>query len=136
MPAEQRLWLDDAQDLSPGPHHSCQQDQEHPVRPGTGRTFHLSSQDDQLLMQQGVFCHKLGLAPGKVDQRPQLERGSLRCGPGDEEVVERPKTQSCQPRDEGENPVHSRRYPFVKMSELMLEIVLFLSGIGKKHETA
>ena len=41
-------------------------------------------------------------------------------------------TQACQPRDEGENPVHSRRYPFVKMCESMLEIVLFLWGIGKQ----
>ena len=136
MPPQQRLWLNDEEGLFPGPHYACQQDQEYAVRLGTGRPFHLTTQDDQLLTQQGVFCHKLGLAPGKVDQRPQLERGCLRCGPGDEEVVERPKTISCQPRDEGENPVHSRRYPFVKMSESMLEIVHFLWGIGKKQKTA
>jgi len=124
MPPQQRLWLNDEQRLFPGPHHFCQQDQEHPVGPGTGRSFHLSPQDDQLLTQQGVFCHKLGLAPGKVDQRPKKERGGVWFGPGDEAVVERPKTKSCQPRDEGEKPVHSRRYPFVKMSELMFEIVL------------
>jgi hypothetical protein len=77
-----------------------------------------------LLTQEGVFCHELGLATGLVGQRPQQERGGVWFGPGDEAVVERPKPKSCQPRDEGEKPVHSRRYPFVKMSELMLEIVL------------
>ncbi len=79
-----------------------------------------------MLTQEGVFCHKLGLATGLVSQRPQQERGGVWFGPGDEAVVERPKTIYCQPRDEGENPVHSRRYPFVKMSESMLEMVLFL----------
>ncbi len=89
-----------------------------------------------MLTQERVFCHELGLATGLVGQRPQQERGGVRYGPGDEAVVERPKTKSCQPRDEGENPVHSRRYPFVKMSESMLEIVHFLWGIGKKQKTA
>jgi hypothetical protein len=31
--------------------------------------------------------------------------------------------------------MHSVRYPFVKMSECMLAILLFLFGIGKKQET-
>ncbi len=66
MPPQQRLWLNDDEGLFPGPHHACQQDQVHPVRLGTGRSFHLSTQDDQLLTQEGVFCHKLGLVPGKV----------------------------------------------------------------------
>src|SRR5260221_7221821 len=63
---EPRLWLNDDEGLFPSPHYSCQQDQEHPIRLRTGRSFHLSPQDDQLLTQEGVFCHKLGLATGKV----------------------------------------------------------------------
>ncbi len=136
MPPQQRLWLDDEQGLFPGSHHSCQQDEEYPVRLGTGRSFHLSTQDDELLTQQGVFFHKLRLAPGNVGQRSQQERGGVRCGPGDEAVVQCPKTQACQPRDKGENPPHSSRYPLVKMSESMLVIVLFLLGISKEPETA
>ena len=75
MPAQQRLWLDNEQRLLPGPHHSCQQDQEHAVRLGTDRLFHLATQDDQLLTQQGVFCDEFGLASGKVGQRPKQQRG-------------------------------------------------------------
>ena len=112
--------------LFPGPYHSCQQDQQGLVPLGTGRSLHLSTQDEQLLTQEGVFCHKLGLATGLVGQRQEQERGGLRCGPGDEAVVERPKTKACEPRDDGENPVHSVQSPDVKMSESMLEIVLFL----------
>ena len=126
MPPQQRLWLNDEQRLFPGPHHACQQDQEHPVGSGTGRPFHLSTQDDQLLTQQGVFCHKLGLATGLVDKRPKQQRGGVWCGPGDEAVVERLKTKACQPRDDGENPAHSVHSPYVKTNESMLEMVLFL----------
>ena len=54
------------------------------------------------------------------------ERGGVRFGPGDEAVVERLKTKASQPRDDGENPVHSVHFPYVKMNESILEIVLFL----------
>ncbi len=66
----------------------------------------------------------------------QVATTGVRFGPGDEALVERLKTQAYQPRDEGENPLHGRRYPYVKMSESMFAIVLCLSGIGKKQETA
>ncbi len=49
MPLQERLWLDKEQRLLPGSYHPCQKHQEHPIRFGTGRSFHLSPQDDQLL---------------------------------------------------------------------------------------
>ena len=88
MPPQERLWLNDEQRLFPGVYHSCQQDQEHPVGPGTGRPFHLSTQGDQLLTQQGVFCHKLRLGSRKIGQCTQQERGGVRFCPDDEAVVE------------------------------------------------
>jgi hypothetical protein len=72
------------------------------------------------------LCFKLGLTPGKVGQRQEQERGGVRCGPGNEAVVERPKTQACQASDEGENPLHRVHSPYMKMSESMFGIVLFL----------
>ena len=117
VPPQQRLWLDDEQRLFPGIYYSGQQDQEHAVPLGTCRSFHLATQDDHLLTQQCVFCHQFGLASGKVSQRRKQQRGGVRFYPGDEAEVERPKTKACQPRDEGKNPIHSVRYPFVKMSE-------------------
>ncbi len=74
------------------------------------------------------------IASGEVCQCAQQERGGIRFGQDDEAVAQRPKTKARQPRDEGENPVHRRCSPFVKMSESMLVMVLFLWGIGKKHE--
>jgi hypothetical protein len=136
MPAEQRLWLDDKQGLFPGPHHSCQQNQEHPVRLGTGRSFHLSPENNELLTQECIFSHEFGLASGKVCQCPQHERSGVRFSPGDEAVVKQLKPNAYQPFNEGENPLHSVHSPLVKMSRCMLAIVLFLWGIGKEQETA
>ena len=79
------------------------------------------------LVISSIFCQRASpMALWKVCQRPQQERdGALFC-PGDEAVVERLKTKASQPRDDGENPVHSVHSPYVKMNESMLEIVLFL----------
>jgi hypothetical protein len=98
------------------PARPCQNNQEHPIRIGTGRSFHLSPEDDQRLSQERVFCHEFGLASGKVCQRPQDKNGGGWFCPGDEAMVERLKTKACQPFDKGENPMHSVPYPFVKMS--------------------
>ncbi len=116
-PAQQRLGLDNEQRLLPSANDPGQKHQEHAVRLGTGSPFHLSTQDDQLLTEECVFCHEFGFASGKVGQRPQQERSGVRFGPNDETVVERLKTKTCQPRDERENPLHSICYPFIKMSE-------------------
>ena len=102
--------------MFPGLNRLRQKNQEHVVRFGIGKPFHLSTENDQRLSQERVFCHEFGLASGKVCQRPQQERGGVRFSPGDEAVVERLKAKAYQPRDEGENPMHSVRYPFVKMS--------------------
>jgi hypothetical protein len=111
MPAQQCLWLNDDKGLFPGPRHSCQQYQEHPIRFGTGRPFHLSPQYDQLLTQECVFCDKFGLATGLVGQRPQHMRCGVRSGPDDEVVMEGVKTKVCHACDERENPLHCRRSP-------------------------
>jgi hypothetical protein len=39
----------------------------------TGRSFHLSAQDDQLLAKERIFCDQFGLATGLVDQHPRNE---------------------------------------------------------------
>ncbi len=49
MPPQQRLRLDNEQRLLPGAYHPGQKHQEHAVRPGTGRPFRMSPQDDELL---------------------------------------------------------------------------------------
>jgi hypothetical protein len=117
MPAQKCLWLNDEQGLFPGPNGSCQKDQEHPVGPLEDRSFDVSAEDDQLLSEEGVFCHELGPASGKICDRSQQERGGgVWFGPVDEAMVKRLNVKSCQPFDEEKNPMHSLGYPFMKMS--------------------
>ena len=76
----------------------------------------LPTQDDELLPEEGVFCHELGLASGEVSHGSHYERGVGWVGQVDEAAVERLKAHTCQARDEDENPLHSVCSPFVKMS--------------------
>jgi hypothetical protein len=114
-PSQERLWLDNDEGLFPALNYPGQKSQKHPVRFGTGGSFHLSPQDDKLLTEECVFSDKLGLATGLVCQRPQQERGGVWFGPGDVAVVERLKAKTYQPLEKGENPMHSVYYPFVKI---------------------
>ena len=71
MPTQERLWLNDKKRLLPGPNRPRQKNQEHPVRFGTGRSFHLSVEDNERLSKERVLCYELGLAPDKVSQCPK-----------------------------------------------------------------
>ena len=113
---EPRLWLNNEESLFPGPHHAGQQDQKHAVRFGTGRSFDLSTQDDQRLSKKGIFCDQFGLTSGKVGQCAKQERGGIWFGPSDIAAVKRLKAMASQPLEKGENPLHGRRSPLVKIS--------------------
>jgi hypothetical protein len=91
---------------------SSEKDQDQAIRLCAGWSFDLPTEDDELLQEEGVFCHELGLASGKVSHRTQHERDIGRFGPVDEVVVERLKTHVCQALDEGDNILHSIRFLF------------------------
>ncbi len=81
MPAQQCLWLNDEERLSPRPNHSCQEDEEHPIRFRAGRPFHLPFEDDQLLSSEGIFRHQFGLASAKVGEGLERQGRSGRFCP-------------------------------------------------------
>ncbi len=113
MPPQKRLGLNDEKRLLPGAYCSCQKDEEHPVGLLEDWSFDMSAEDDQLLSEEGVFCHEFRLASGKICQRPHQERGGgVRFGPVYEAVMKRLKAKACQPFDEEKNPMHSVGYPF------------------------
>jgi hypothetical protein len=112
MPTQERLWLDNEKRLFPGPNHPYEKYHEYTIRFGTDGSFHLSAEDDELLAEEGVFCHEFGLASGKVSHGSQKKRGIGWFGPVDEAVLERLKAKACQSLDEGENIMHSVRFLF------------------------
>jgi hypothetical protein len=73
---------DNEQALFPGPNRLRQKNQDHPVRFGTGRLYHLSTEDDQRLSQERVFRHEFGSATHEArdvigcSQEPYL---AVRC---------------------------------------------------------
>jgi hypothetical protein len=110
MLPQERLWLDNEKRLLPCTRRSREKDQEQTIRLCACWSFDLPTQDDELVPQEGVCCHELGLACGKVSHRTQQERGSGRVGPGDGAVVERLKTQGCQAFDAGDYRLHRIRF--------------------------
>ena len=117
VPLQKCLRQDNEEGLFPGSNGSCQKHQKHSIGLLENRSFDLSSENNQLLAEERVFCHEFGLASGKVYQHPQDKSGVAWFCPADKAVVERLKTKASQPFDKGENPMHSVRYPFVKMSD-------------------
>jgi hypothetical protein len=78
---EPRLWLNNEEGLFPCPNHSCQEHEEQAIRFRACRPFHLPFEDDELLSQEGIFRHKLGLASAKVGEGLKRQGRSQWCGP-------------------------------------------------------
>ncbi len=68
MPAQQCLWLDNEERLFPGPNHSCQEHEEQAIGFCACGPFHLPLEDDELLAQEGIFGHELGLASAQIGE--------------------------------------------------------------------
>jgi hypothetical protein len=118
---EECLWLNDEQRLLPCSNHPGQKHEKHTICFGTGGSFKLSAEDNELLTEQCVFCHEFGLASGKVSHCPQYERGVGWFCPLDEAVMERLKADAYQLLHEGDNTMRGIRFP--------------LWGSGKEQET-
>jgi hypothetical protein len=68
--------LDKEEGMFPAPNYSCQQDKEHAIRLRACWPFHLALEDDELLAEEGIFCHQFRLASAKVGQGLQRQGGS------------------------------------------------------------
>jgi len=119
MPPQERLRLDNEQGLLPCMRRSSQKNQDHPIPLRACWSFDLPTEDDELLPEEGVFCHEFGLPPGKVSHRSYYERGASRLCPVDEAVIECSKAVACQSLDGGEKAMHSVQFSFMKMSRSM-----------------
>ena len=65
--------------------HLGQKHQEHPVRFGTGRSFHLSVEDNELLTEERVLCYEFVLLLTKSVSVPSISE----VGPGFAQTMKR-----------------------------------------------
>jgi len=110
MPAQQCVGLNDEEGLLPGANQPGQQDQEQSIGFRACRSFHLPLEDDELLAQEGIFRHQLGLAPAKVGQRLQWQGRSERFGPTSQARGERLQAALQEPLERDKNTSHTRSF--------------------------
>jgi hypothetical protein len=94
MPAQKCLWLNDKERLFPDPNHSGEKYQEYSVCFPVNWSFHLSTQDDQLLPQQRVFGQQFGFASGQIGERPKHDESRRWFDPLRNTFLERLKTET------------------------------------------
>ena len=110
MPPEQCVWLDNEKSLLPRSNQPGQQDEEHAIGSGDGWSFHLSLKDDELLAEEGIFCHQFRLASTKVGQGGQRQGGCERFRPTSKTRRECKPAAIQEPPERGENTTHTRSF--------------------------
>ena len=115
MPAQKRLRLDDKERLFPGPNHSGEKYQEDSVCFPVHWSFHLSTQDDQLLPQQRVFGQQFGFASGQIGERPKHEESCRWFDPTPNTFLERMQAKTDALLDRGKYAQHEWNLLFVKI---------------------
>jgi hypothetical protein len=103
---QQVLRLHNEERLLAGPHHPRQKQQAEPICLLAGRSFDVSMQDDEFLLQQRVFDQQFGLPFGKVCDRSKQKYGGARFQPTSETIVERVKATSYSLPERDEKREH------------------------------
>jgi hypothetical protein len=103
MPSQKRLWLDNEERLFPGPNHFGQEHQEQPVSFPVDGSFHLSTQDVQLLPQQRVFGQQFSPASGQIGKRAECHGSRQRFDPTQNTILEHAQAETDSLLNRGED---------------------------------
>src|SRR5215469_7441352 len=106
MPPQQGVWLNDQNGILPSMNQPCQEEEEHAIRISARWPFHLPFEDDELLSQESVFHHQLGLASAKVGQSLERQGGSERFRPTSKAGGERMQAVLQEAQERGQNTSH------------------------------
>ena len=68
MPAKKGVGLYNQERLFPAAGSSCQEEQDHPIRPGISQPFHLTAEDGELLTEERIFGYQFSLGTGKIGE--------------------------------------------------------------------
>jgi hypothetical protein len=108
-PAEQ------GQRLFPRSDHSGQEYQQQSIRLPADGSFHLSTQDDQLVAQQRVFHQQFGFPSGQIDKSADEKGGRRWLDPTQETFLERRQAKTNVPLHREKYTEHDWNLFFVKM---------------------
>jgi hypothetical protein len=81
VPAQKRLRLDKKESLFPGPNHAGQEHQEESVSLPRDRPFDLSTENEELVLQQRVFRQQFSLASGQIGKCAERQGDHRRFDP-------------------------------------------------------
>jgi hypothetical protein len=110
MPMQKSVRLNDQESLLPRSNQRGHQDEEDAIGPAERWPFHLSLKDDELLAEEGIFCHQFRFASTKVGQGLQRQGGSERFRPMSKMRVKHTQAILPQPPERGENTSHTRSF--------------------------
>ena len=111
---EIRLRLDDKERLFPGPNHSSEKYQKHPICFPVNWSLDLSAQDDQLLPQQRVFRQQFGFTSSQIGERSEDKGGRQGFDPPQNTFLERMQAQTDSLFHRGTYREHERNLFFIK----------------------
>ena len=73
MPPEKRLRLNNQEGLPPSPNGLCQKYQQESIRFRAYRSFDLSTEDDELLPEEGVLGYQFRFPSSKICYRSEQQ---------------------------------------------------------------
>ena len=102
----------------PGPNHAGEKYQEYSVCFSVNCSFHLSTQDDQLLPQQCVFCQQFGFTSDQIVESPKHEASRWWFDPSRNTFLQRVKAETDMLLDRGRYTQHKWNLFFVKIGAM------------------
>jgi hypothetical protein len=107
---EPRVWLDKQKGLLPCAHQPCKKHEEYSIRPGASRSFHVPTENDELLAEEGIFRDELGLASAKVCTCCEQQREGEWFRPANIARVKHIPAVNLQPQEMRKNTTHRIRF--------------------------
>ena len=139
MPAEGRIGLNKEERLFPTGSSSCEQHQEDPICPGTRCALHLTSKDDQLLSQHGVFGDEFWPGAGQIVPCSYEEGAARWSRPLQETLLDQTERAPEAALERSEPSSHSSIGSFKKMGEVgdagkltCMDFTLMTSGLASR----
>jgi hypothetical protein len=118
MPTEEGIGLNHQERLFPAVSGPREQDQEYPISFAAGWALYLTTEDDQLLTEQGIFGDEVRLGAGQIVQRSNEESAARWFRPPQDTLMDPTEHALESALERSEHSSHSSIGSFKKMGEV------------------